>query len=107
MTRAKSLPPLPAPDTIEFLDLAEAHGVSVDDDPTIAQQVEVYRKARGWTQLQLADRIGIAQPRVDEVEQGRNVQSVRLHQVAEALQVALVVLPGATAPEPKRRGGEK
>lgn len=104
MTRAKSLPPLPAPDSLAFRELAAHHGVTLDDHPTLAQQVEVYRKARGWTQVQLAERMGVAQPRVDEVEQARNVQAQRLHQVAEALGVALVILPCAKAPEPKRRG---
>ena len=56
-------------------------------------QIRALRKARGWTQAQLAERCGIPQARISHIEQpGRDPLSLRtLHRLAAAFDVGLSV----------------
>ena len=56
-------------------------------------QVRALRKARGWTQAQLAERCGIPQARISHIEQpGRDPLSLRtLYRLASAFDVGLLV----------------
>lgn len=56
-------------------------------------QIRALRKARGWTQTQLAERCGIPQARISHIEQpGRDPLSLRtLHRLASAFDVGLLV----------------
>ena len=56
-------------------------------------QVRALRKARGWTQAQLAKRCGIPQARISHIEQpGRDPLSLRtLYRLASAFDVGLLV----------------
>ena len=56
-------------------------------------QIRALRKARGWTQAQLAERSGIPQARISHVEQpGRDPLSLRtLYRLSAAFDVGLLV----------------
>ena len=56
-------------------------------------QIRAIRKARGWTQAQLAERSGIPQARISHIEQpGRDPLSLRtLYRLAAAFDVGLLV----------------
>lgn len=56
-------------------------------------QIRALRKARGWTQAQLAERCGIPQAQISHIEQpGRNPLSLRtLYRLASAFDVGLLV----------------
>ena len=56
-------------------------------------QIGALRKARGWTQAQLAERCGIPQARISHIEQpGRDPLSLRtLYRLASAFDVGLLV----------------
>ena len=56
-------------------------------------QIRAIRKARGWTQAQLAERSGIPQARISHIEQaGRDPLSLRtLYRLAAAFDVGLQV----------------
>ncbi len=56
-------------------------------------QVRALRKARGWTQAQLAERCGIPQARISHIEQpGRDPLSLRtLYRLSAAFDVGLLV----------------
>ena len=56
-------------------------------------QIRAIRKARGWTQAQLAERSGIPQARISHIEQpGRDMLSLRtLYRLAAAFDVGLLV----------------
>lgn len=56
-------------------------------------QIRALRKARGWTQKQLAERCGIPQARISHIEQpGRNPLSLRtLYRLSSAFDVGLLV----------------
>ena len=56
-------------------------------------QIRAIRKARGWTQTQLAERSGIPQARISHIEQpGREPLSLRtLYRLAAAFDVGLLV----------------
>lgn len=56
-------------------------------------QIRAIRKARGWTQAQLAERCGIPQARISHIEQpGRDPLSLRtLYRLAAAFDVGLLV----------------
>lgn len=56
-------------------------------------QIRALRKARGWTQTQLAERCGIPQARISHIEQpGRDPLSLRtLYRLASAFDVGLLV----------------
>lgn len=66
----------------------EAHRIG-----RIAGQVYQTRKARNWTQAQLADRAGMAQERVSKIEAGdfTSLTMSTLKKLARALDVNLVV----------------
>ena len=56
-------------------------------------QIRALRKARGWTQAQLAERCGIPQAQISHIEQpGRNPLSLRtLYRLSSAFDVGLLV----------------
>ena len=56
-------------------------------------QIRALRKARGWTQAQLAERCGIPQARISHIEQpGRDPLSLRtLYRLSAAFDVGLLV----------------
>lgn len=58
-----------------------------------AMRVAEIRKARGWTQTQLAERVGVEQPTISRLERGHDSITLRLlREVAQALDVTLVDL---------------
>ena len=60
-------------------------------DPPINRQIAAARKAAGLTQAQLAERIGLPQTRVSEMERGaRPVTIPRLCAIAGALGLSFI-----------------
>ena len=60
------------------------------------------RRQRGWTQAELADRIGVSRDYVGDIESGRlGVQAIRLMQMFGELGVEVVL----TMPEPAEDAG--
>ena len=60
------------------------------------------RRQRGWTQAELADRIGVSRDYVGDIESGRlGVQAIRLMQMFGELGVEVVL----TMPEPAEEAG--
>lgn len=58
-----------ATETLEFQGL--------DMEPAeFGAKVRILREAVGWTQLELADRLGVAQRTISHIEQGRNLPSI-------------------------------
>lgn len=73
----------------------------------IAGQVRAYRKARGITQADLAERIGIRAGPLSGIEKGRHVPSGRvLLALAEALGVGMDDLCGRRVPIPRAPDNE-
>ena len=70
---------------------------------TIAAQVRAARSAAGLTQVQLAERADLRQPTVADVESGYACDTSTLCALASALEVPLVVHPGAEAPKKRSR----
>lgn len=61
------------------------------------------RKARGWSRRDLAQRTGISERFLADVESGHaNPSVLRLVELSEALQVAPTVLLGGDVPQPRR-----
>jgi ribosome-binding protein aMBF1 (putative translation factor) len=59
---------------------------------TLGKKVREAREARGWSQAQLAARVGISQPAIARLELGSTEPRVStLHRIAAALDARLVV----------------
>lgn len=55
---------------------------------TFIKELKAVRKARGFTQAQLADKIHLSRPQYAAIENGRSIASFRhLHNLAVALEV--------------------
>lgn len=52
---------------------------------TLGQRVREARRARGWSQSELAERSGVSRPTVARIEAGTQVRVGTLNAVAEAL----------------------
>jgi transcriptional regulator with XRE-family HTH domain len=62
-------------------------------DATVGQSIRVHRLAKGLTQTDLAEKIGLTFQQVQKYEKGANrVGAGRLMQIAEALDVPLIAL---------------
>lgn len=69
-------------------------------DETIGQRIARYRKLRGWTQKQLADRIGIARILISDYERGRiRLYDEMVARVAKALRISTDELLGVKTEE--------
>jgi transcriptional regulator with XRE-family HTH domain len=79
--------------------------VMLDGDVTatrIGARVRFIRRGKGWSQLELAQRVGIAQPVVARIEDGRRLTTVAiLYRLAKALDVAPGELLPASDERPK------
>jgi transcriptional regulator with XRE-family HTH domain len=69
----------------------------------VGQNIRIERLARGMSQADLAEQIGVTFQQVQKYEKGRNrVGSGRLARVAEALGLPVAALFDSTAAGPKR-----
>ena len=60
---------------------------------TLGARIRRYRKLAGWTQVQLAERIGIDRSFLADVERGkRNISILNLDLIAKGLNVTLAGL---------------
>jgi transcriptional regulator with XRE-family HTH domain len=88
---------LPDPTSPAFAALAATLREPISDPPTVAQQLAVYRLARGVTQTELAARAGVRRATVADVESarddGRNPSLATLAALARGLGVTLYVYP--------------
>jgi transcriptional regulator with XRE-family HTH domain len=69
----------------------------------LGEVVYTYRKARGWKQKTLADKVGLAQSYISMIEKGTvtDVSMATLRQLAQVLGVSIGVLLGEEAmPDP-------
>jgi len=65
----------------------------LSDVDCLAHWVKFHRRARNWTQGQLADKIGVAQSRISEIERGTgNPEIGTLSKLAKALGVSISAL---------------
>ncbi len=72
-------------------------GIGVDAE--IGERVRGLRKARGWTQGELAAKVGITGVYISDLERGaRRWQSTRLAEVAHALDVSPALLQDPSIP---------
>ena len=56
----------------------------------LGKKVQKARKAKGLTQEELADKIGVSRAYMGYIEQGRNVPSVDiLHKIARVLEISI------------------
>ena len=53
------------------------------------EAIHALRTARGWSQDELANRSGVAQPQISRCEQGLNLSFGNLCRIADALGVAV------------------
>ena len=71
--------------------------------PQLGKHLRSLRKARGLTQVQLAEKLGVVQSRIATIERKPETMSVaRLFEVLAALEVQLVLRdarPGPSAPD--------
>ena len=76
------------------------------------ERIRAEREARGWSQVQLANRVGISQPAIKKIEAGEIRQSKFLPKIAQVLEIPLadldptltgVVMHGAPDVIPARR----
>lgn len=69
-------------------DHSESYTLPIMDNSNIGARVKAARKARGLSQSDLAKAIGITQPTLSNLEGGRNTSSVKILDMARALQVS-------------------
>ena len=56
------------------------------DEPKIHEQIKAAREKKGWSQAQLAEKLGVQQSRISELETGvSNPSKEMLEAIAEAL----------------------
>lgn len=68
------------------------------------QLIENAREARGWSQKDLADRVGISQVAIQKIESGKTTQSKFLPKIAQVLDLDLALLDQSL--QTSRPGGE-
>ena len=83
-------------------------GANIPDRMRVADNIAKFRKARGWTQKDLAEAVGTSQGTIALLECHRATPSLhRLLELAEALEVdASMLVAGVTSadlPPPKKR----
>lgn len=74
------------------------HANGMDDLSTIGKRVRFARKSLGLTQQQLADKAGVRQQTVSQLERGVNASSTSLVAIARALDVTPEWLESGTGP---------
>jgi DNA-binding XRE family transcriptional regulator len=82
----------------------------VDDLLAAKTPLAFYRKRAGWTQARLAERTGIAQGFLSEIEAGRKSGDVQtLRKIADLLKISLddLVVPEASIDRPRRRRAQR
>lgn len=57
------------------------------------------RKKRGWSQQDLADRVGISQPAIKKIEKGETLKSKYLAKIAQLLELDLSLLDPSMSPD--------
>lgn len=67
----------------------EGDAAQPPDTIAIAEAIRAARKARGWSQTDLAERARISRPTVARVERGDSVSSATLLKIASALDLRL------------------
>ncbi len=72
--------------------LISSHLVEPPDSLSFGQRMKIARKRKGVTQAELADRLGIRQPSVVDMEKGDNMGEQTLRKVAAALEMTLLEL---------------
>lgn len=65
---------------------------------TLAQRVRLLRQSQGWTQVQLAERLGMSSPQItrlesDKQDEGR-IQLATLRRLADAFEITVGELLG-------------
>jgi DNA-binding XRE family transcriptional regulator len=82
----------------------------VDDLLAAKTPLAFYRKRAGWTQARLAERTGIAQGFLSEIEAGRKSGDVQtLRKIADLLKISLddLVVPEASIDRPRKRRAQR
>lgn len=79
---------------------------SGDGGVPLGERVRAFRRARGWTQDQLAQATGVSRSAVAQWETGRAGFTGKLRAIAEALEIPARQLQTGTAVEIPRRFGE-
>ncbi|HZP76631.1 MAG TPA: LexA family transcriptional regulator [Pseudolabrys sp.] len=77
----------------------------------VGERIRAEREARGWTQTQLGDHIGISQVAIAKIEMGETKMSKYLAQIARAFDLPITDFvdlpePMAYPGQPKRREGD-
>ncbi len=65
---------------------------SMEQSPENAELVRVYREAKGWSQTELAKRVGTNQQTIEKIESGKTKRSSFLPQIFSALGIKLELL---------------
>ena len=73
-------------------------------DADVGEKIRARRLARGWSQTQLANALGITFQQVQKYEKGANrVSSGRLARIAEALEIPVALFFDSRATQPPER----
>lgn len=59
----------------------------------VAERVREARRARGWSQSELATKAGVSRPTVARIEGGQHVLMGTLERVAQVLELDVALLP--------------
>ncbi len=74
--------------------------ITTDLHATFCRNLRIFRKTKGLTQAQLAQRLGIATPQLTQIENGRNSPTLdTVERIANALDITPVLLLDARIPE--------
>lgn len=69
-------------------------------DETAGEKIRRKREALGWSQVDLAQRVGISQPAIQKIEDGRTTNSKFLPRIAALLDIPYIELDPATGRDP-------
>jgi phage repressor protein C with HTH and peptisase S24 domain len=92
--------------------VAWALGNAMESAMDAGEKIRLEREAKGWSQAQLANRVGISQPAIKKIESGEIRQSKFLPKIAQVLEIPLgdldpsltgVVMPLAAEAIPAKR----
>lgn len=59
----------------------------------LGQAIRAARKARGWSQADLAEQAGLSRPTIARAETGRDISTATLSKIASALQLTVELGP--------------
>lgn len=66
----------------------QTRGHRQGEDSTLADRLRSRRKEIGWTQVQLAEKVGTSQAVIQKIENGKSLRPRILEEIAFALEVA-------------------